>query len=196
MRLLFVVALLVMAAGCMGQSPPAQTPQTTLQANMKETVVLETSKGNIELELDRQKAPASVENFIGYVKSGHYDGTIFHRVIPDFMIQGGGFTSDGKQKATRAPIKLESNNGLKNVKGAIAMARTNAPDSATSQFFINVQDNPSLDYSRGMPGYAVFGRVVSGMDVVETIRYVKTSSRGQFEDWPQQDVLIMKAYLK
>lgn len=159
-------------------------------------IVIETSKGNIEVELDFENAPITAENFLTYVESGHYEGTIFHRVIPNFMIQGGGFTSDGNQKDTMKPIKLESQNGLKNLRGTIAMARTNVPDSATSQFFINTKDNDFLDYAPGNPGYAVFGKVINGMDVVDAIEKVKTSSKGYYDDWPVEDVLIVKVYVK
>ena len=164
--------------------------------NKTETVVIETSKGNIEIELNREKAPRTVDNFISYVKSGFYNYTIFHRVISGFMVQGGGFTQDGKEKETMAPIKLESDNGLSNLRGTIAMARTNDPDSATSQFFINTVDNGFLDYSASSPGYAVFGKVVEGMDVVDGISLTKTSSRGSFSDWPVTDIVIMGAYIK
>lgn len=163
---------------------------------MKDVVVLETNKGLIEIELDGEKAPVTVENFKGYVRSGHYDGTVFHRVISNFMIQGGGFTPVGVQKPVKKPIVLESDNGLKNTLGTIAMARTSDPDSATSQFFINVKDNPNLDYDPGNPGYAVFGRVVAGMDTVNTIKNVKTGDKGRYKDWPVEDVIILKAYLK
>ncbi|MFH1221681.1 MAG: peptidylprolyl isomerase [Candidatus Micrarchaeota archaeon] len=162
---------------------------------MAETVVLETSMGNIEIELNRAKAPVTVENFVTYVKAGQYDGTVFHRVIKGFMIQGGGFAG-GKEKPVQAPIKLESNNGLKNTAGTVAMARTNDPNSATSQFFINVADNSFLDYTPSNPGYAVFGKVTSGMDVVKKIEAVQTASRGNYDDWPVQDVVIQKAYMK
>ena len=159
-------------------------------------IVIETNKGNLEVELDFENAPITAENFLTYVESGHYEGTIFHRVIPNFMIQGGGFTSDGNQKDTMKPIKLESQNGLKNLRGTIAMARTNVPDSATSQFFINTKDNDFLDYAPGNPGYAVFGKVINGMDVVDAIEKVKTSSKGYYDDWPVEDVLIVKVYVK
>ena len=172
-----------------------QTNQST-GGNMSETVVLETSMGNIEIELNRAKAPVTVENFVTYVKSSQYDGTVFHRVIKSFMIQGGGFTAAGSEKPVRAPIKLESNNGLKNTQGAIAMARTNNPNSATSQFFISTVDNSFLDYTPNNPGYAVFGKVTSGMDVVKKIEAVQTSSHGNYDDWPVQDVTINKAYMK
>lgn len=160
------------------------------------TVVLETNKGNIELELNRTAAPITVENFVRYVHEGHYDGTVFHRVIENFMIQGGGFTLDGEQKETHDPIKLESNNGLKNKKGTVAMARTNIPDSATSQFFINVKDNDFLNYGYRDDGYAVFGKVIKGMDVVETIKSVDTTDKYGMADWPEEDVIIIKAYVK
>jgi peptidyl-prolyl cis-trans isomerase A (cyclophilin A) len=157
-------------------------------------VVLSTSEGDITLELNAAKAPKTVENFLAYVKSGHYDGTIFHRVIDGFMIQGGGFTPDMKQKPTKAPIALESKNGLKNERGTIAMARTSVPDSATSQFFINVVDNPRLDYPNpDGHGYAVFGRVVAGMDVVDRIRAVPTTSVAGHQNVPAKPVLIRSA---
>jgi len=167
------------------------------ETDMKEIVVLETSKGNIEIELDRENAPVTVENFLGYVNSGFYDGTVFHRVISSFMIQGGGFTGEGVEKETNPPIKLESDNGLKNSRGTVAMARTNQPDSATSQFFINVADNPFLDYAPGNDGYAVFGKVVSGMDVVDEIKSVQTTTKyGAYQDWPVEDIVITRAYVK
>lgn len=159
-------------------------------------IVIETSKGNIEVELNFEKAPITSENFLSYVESGFYEGTVFHRVIPNFMVQGGGFTKDGAQKTTMKPIKLESNNGLKNLRGTIAMARTNVPDSATSQFFINTKDNDFLNYAPGNPGYAVFGKVIKGMEVIDAIEKVKTSSRGPYDDWPVEDVLIVKVYFK
>ena len=152
-------------------------------------VLMQTTKGDIVLKLDQVKAPLSVANFLQYVDDGHYDGTIFHRVIAHFMIQGGGFTSDMKQKATRAPIKNEWKNGLKNVRGSVSMARTSVPDSATCQFFINVVDNDFLDQSRDGAAYAVFGKVVSGMDTVDAIRSVPTG-RG---DVPNETIAITKA---
>ena len=159
-------------------------------------VTLQTSKGDIVLELDREKAPITVDNFVGYVKSGHYDGTIFHRVIDGFMIQGGGFESGLRQKPTREPIQNEADNGLSNETGTIAMARTMAPHSASAQFFINVKDNTFLDHtsptSQGW-GYAVFGKVVEGMDVVNEIKKVRTGSRGGHDDVPLEDVTINKA---
>ncbi len=167
-----------------------------LSAHSGEVVVLETSKGDIDIELNRSAAPLTVANFENYVNSGFYDGTIFHRVISGFMIQGGGFTPDGQQKATNPPIKLESDNGLKNIAGSIAMARTSDPDSATSQFFINTVDNPPLDYAPGNPGYTVFGQVISGMDVVHEIESVQTVDNGGYQDWPLQPVTIEKAYME
>ncbi|MEP7296178.1 MAG: peptidylprolyl isomerase [Burkholderiales bacterium] len=156
-----------------------------------------TSMGDIVVELDAAKAPKSVANFVSYVKAGHYDGTVFHRVIPTFMIQGGGMTADMKEKTTRAPIALESQNGLSNVRGSVAMARTNDPNSATAQFFINVNDNVRLDgSSAGRDGYAVFGRVVSGMDVVDKIRAVPTGSKGMHDDVPLAPITINKATLE
>ena len=161
-------------------------------------VRLVTSMGDIVVELDAQKAPKSVANFQQYVKSGFYDGTIFHRVIDNFMIQGGGMTPDMKEKRTLSPIPLESHNGLKNVRGTIAMARTDVPDSATSQFFINVKDNAFLDAANSADGtgYAVFGHVVSGMDVVDKIRQVKTANKGMNQNVPVTPVILKKATLE
>jgi peptidyl-prolyl cis-trans isomerase B (cyclophilin B) len=161
-------------------------------------VELHTNHGVIKLELDAEKAPKSVENFLNYVKAGHYDNTVFHRVIDGFMIQGGGFEPGMKQKPTEAPITNEANNGLKNVNGSVAMARTNDPHSATAQFFINVNDNDFLNHSSPTPqgwGYAVFGKVVEGLDVVEKIKKVKTGSKGFHQDVPADDVIIEKAVI-
>ncbi|AOJ92525.1 peptidylprolyl isomerase [Burkholderia multivorans] len=159
-------------------------------------VELHTNHGVIKLELDAAKAPKTVENFLNYVKKGHYDGTVFHRVINGFMIQGGGFEPGMKQKSTDAPIDNEANNGLKNDKYTIAMARTNDPHSATAQFFINVNDNDFLNHSSPTPqgwGYAVFGKVVEGQDVVDKIKGVKTGNAGFHQDVPTDDVVIEKA---
>jgi len=153
-------------------------------------------QGNIVLELDREKAPKSVENFLNYVKKGHYDGTIFHRVIPGFMVQGGGFEVGMTQKPTDAQIDNEANNGLKNANYTVAMARTNAPHSATAQFFINVADNGFLNHTAPTAqgwGYAVFGKVTSGTDVVDKIKAVKTGRKGFHDDVPLEDVVIDKA---
>ena len=159
------------------------------------TVIMETNKGTITLELDAEKAPASVANFITYARAGHYDGTVFHRVIPNFMIQGGGFDTSMQQKDNNPPIKNEADNGLKNDKGTVAMARTNVPDSATSQFFINVKDNGFLNHTSPTPqgwGYAVFGKVTDGMDVVDAIENVPTANKGGHQDVPVSDVIIEK----
>ena len=163
---------------------------------MKKIVVLETNKGDIKIELDLENAPITTENFIKYVEDGHFDGLIFHRVIPNFMIQGGGFKPDGTQKDTREPIVLESDNGLKNDRGTIAMARTMAPNSATSQFFINLNDNDFLNHGARDDGYAVFGKVIEGMSVVDEIAKVQTTTRAGHGDWPVEDIIINKAYLK
>jgi cyclophilin family peptidyl-prolyl cis-trans isomerase len=155
-------------------------------------VVLDTSHGQIEIELDAQKAPVSTENFLAYVDSGHYDGTVFHRVIPKFMIQGGGFDESMKQKATQAPIKNEADNGLVNARGTVAMARTSDVNSATSQFFINVVDNGFLNHGGRDFGYAVFGKVTSGMDVADKIASVKTGG----QDVPVEPIVIKKVSRK
>jgi peptidyl-prolyl cis-trans isomerase A (cyclophilin A) len=167
-------------------------------AAQAQKVKFATSAGDIVVELDAAKAPKTVANFVEYVKAGHYDGTIFHRVIPNFMIQGGGMTPDMKEKATRAPIPLESGNGLDNVRGTLAMARTMDPNSATAQFFINVVDNGFLNkaQSRDGNGYAVFGKVVSGMEVVDKIRAVPTGNKGMHQNVPLEPVLINKATLE
>ncbi len=157
-------------------------------------ITLETSKGNIELELDAEKAPISTANFVSYAKKGHYEGTIFHRVIPGFMIQGGGFDADMNQKGTDAPIQIESKNGLKNARGTIAMARTSDPNSATCQFFINVKDNANLDYpSFDGFGYAVFGKVTAGMEVVDAIVGVPTTNSGPHQNVPEEPIVIKSA---
>ncbi len=160
-------------------------------ATKNPVVVMDTSFGPIEIELDQEKAPETVKNFLSYVDERFYDGTIFHRVINGFMIQGGGFTPDMKEKKTKAPIKNEAKNGLKNAVGTIAMARTGDPNSATSQFFINVEDNTSLDYpSPDGHGYAVFGKVISGMPVVNQIKAVKTTTVRPHSDVPKDAVMI------
>ena len=155
-------------------------------------VVIETSLGDVKAELYADKAPITVKNFLSYVQKGHYNGTIFHRVIPGFMIQGGGFEMDGTEKPTDPPIKNESGNGLRNERGTLAMARTSAPDSAAAQFFINVVDNRSLDKdgARDGVGYAVFGKVTDGMDVVDKIKLVQTATKNDMADWPVQPVVI------
>jgi peptidyl-prolyl cis-trans isomerase A (cyclophilin A) len=159
---------------------------------------LVTSVGDIVVELDPVKAPKSVDNFLQYVKSGHYNGTVFHRVIPNFMIQGGGMTPEMVEKPTRSPIPLESKNGLNNERGTLAMARTNAPNSATSQFFINVKNNEFLNAanSRDGNGYAVFGKVVSGMDLVDKIKSVATHTKGMHGDVPVEPIIIKQVLVE
>ncbi|APR04887.1 peptidylprolyl isomerase [Thauera chlorobenzoica] len=172
----------------------ATTALSALAANPM--VELKTSQGEIVVELFADKAPKSAENFVQYVKDGHYDGTVFHRVIDGFMIQGGGFDADMKQKGTRAPIQNEAKNGLKNEPGTLAMARTADPHSASAQFFINLVPNTFLDYpSRDGWGYAVFGKVVKGMDVVEKIAKVPTANRGFHQNVPLEAVLIERAHV-
>ncbi|MPZ76388.1 MAG: peptidyl-prolyl cis-trans isomerase [Deltaproteobacteria bacterium] len=162
-------------------------------AERNPTVTMSTSLGNIRIELDADKAPVTTKNFLDYVSDGFYDGLIFHRVIPGFMIQGGGMDSQMKQKGTQSPIKNEATNGLKNKNGSVAMARTNVVDSATAQFFINVKDNDFLDHRSTAAdafGYAVFGQVIEGMDVVQKIEKVKTSNSGMHQDVPVDPVVI------
>ena len=161
---------------------------------MKKAIV-ETSMGTITLELNEEKAPVTVANFIDYAKSGHYDGTIFHRVIDGFMIQGGGFTKEMNQKETKAPIRNEAANGLKNARGTIAMARTSVVDSATSQFFINLVDNSFLDFQSPTPqgfGYTVFGQVTDGLEVVDAIAKVSTGDCGYHQNVPEKPVVITR----
>ena len=189
-RLVFLLAFVVLVASC-----TASVSDDPLGSKAP-VVVMETNKGVIEIELNETVAPITVTNFLQYVNSSHYDGTIFHRVIKEFMIQGGGFTPDGPEKSTRDPIKSEASNGLKNEIGTISMARTPDPDSATSQFFINVADNSFLDAGPGNPGYTVFGKVVKGMEVVREIESVPTATRNFQENWPTENVIIEKAYVK
>lgn len=201
--ILACLALSVLPFGCRSTdtvSTDASTPQQSSKqeastvSNSNPRVKLETSKGDIVLELDPAAAPATVENFLAYVNDGFYSGTIFHRVIPNFMIQGGGMTADMEQKNGRAPIKNEANNGLNNDRGTISMARTSDPHSATSQFFISVKDNEFLNYrDEQNPGYAVFGRVVEGMDVVDAIVGAPTHRVGYHDDVPQQTITLLSA---
>ncbi|MDW5501738.1 peptidylprolyl isomerase A [Pseudomonas lundensis] len=156
-------------------------------------VMLTTSAGNIELALDSQKAPVSTKNFVDYVNSGYYNNTVFHRVIPGFMVQGGGFTADMQQKSTQAPIKNEADNGLRNLRGTISMARTADKDSATSQFFLNVADNAFLDHGQRDFGYAVFGKVIKGMDVVDKISQAPTGNVGPYQNVPSKPIVILSA---
>jgi len=183
---LFGLAVLFAAEGTGGGAAATANPR----------VVLETSKGPIVIELFADKAPKTVENFLAYVDAGHYDGTVFHRVIPGFMVQGGGFTADMQQKTTRAPIQNEADNGVKNRRGTLAMARTNDPHSASSQFFINLVDNGFLDHTAKSAqgwGYAVFGEVVEGMETADAIAKVKSGNRGGHENVPVEPVVIESA---
>ncbi len=181
--LILAASTLLLAAPSFGQESAAAPPR----------VVLETSHGTIVVELNPEKAPITVENFLDYVDRGWYDGTVFHRVISDFMIQGGGMTPDLQRKITRQGIENESKNGLSNARGTISMARTGDPHSATAQFFINVVDNDGLDGTRSTWGYAVFGRVVEGMDVVDSIRVVETGIRNGMPNVPDETVSIVSA---
>ncbi len=178
-KIALVAGSVLFAANLMAATP-AKAPH----------VLLETTNGQIEIELDAVKAPISTKNFLEYVDKGFYNNTIFHRVIPGFMVQGGGFTKEMQQKETKSAIKNESKNGLHNVRGTLSMARTSAPDSATSQFFINVKDNDFLDQG---DGYAVFGKVVKGMDVVDIIVNSQTTTRGGMKDVPADPVFIKSA---
>ncbi len=194
-----LILAVVLGAPSMAAAQEADTEADPETSKENPRVILHTSEGAITLELFADKAPKSVENFLAYARDGHYDGTLFHRVIENFMIQGGGFDTDFEQKQTREPIENEADNGLSNERGTVAMARTNDPHSATSQFFINVTDNTFLDH-RGKQsgrtwGYAVFGRVTDGMDVVDAIRAVETGSRGMHQDVPVEDVVIERVEL-
>ena len=194
MKQLFGI-FLIMTVGMLPTIAISQNDNSQKKGAGMVTVIIETTKGNITLELDSEKAPESVANFVTYAKSGHYDNTIFHRVIPGFMIQGGGFDVDMKQKDTNPPIRIEADNGLKNLNGTVAMARTNDPNSATSQFFINVKDNGFLDHTSPTPqgwGYAVFGKVTDGMDTVSSIEGVKTGNNHGHQDVPTEEVVITK----
>ncbi len=189
-----LLAVLIFA-GLTGSTPAQENKPVSDTPTV--TVVMETSKGTIELELDRAKAPGTVANFVNYVKKGHYDGVVFHRVIPDFMIQGGGFTAEMDQKATDTPIENEAKNGLKNVRGSIAMARTSNPHSASAQFFINLKDNSFLDYpGQDGWGYCVFGKVSAGLDVIDAIAKVPTGSKNGHQNVPTEAVLIKSAKIK
>ena len=188
-----MIAALVPLFFALAQAPPLAAPEPR-PAPSGPVVVLETSLGTIRIVLNPALAPLSVDNFLKYVRARHYDGTIFHRVMPGFMAQGGGFTPDMKEKPTRPPVKNEAKNGLRNSRGTVAMARTNDPNSATSQFFINVRDNHRLDFGIGGAGYAVFGEVVEGMDVVDKIVTVPTTTRGEaLKDVPITPILIKSA---
>jgi len=196
-----VILLIVIAIGFSRITGNTIVNQNTINANLntnanqmsiKNTqVLIKTSEGDITLELYADKAPITVKNFLNYVDDGSYDGTVFHRVIDGFMIQGGGFDKSGKQRDTRDAIKLESDNGLKNEEGTVAMARTSDPDSATNQFFINTADNIFLDNGYRDEGYAVFAKVIKGMDVVKKIEGVQTTTKHGMGDWPVNDVVII-----
>lgn len=197
-----LLATSVLLSGCAGEKETVDSNTKNVQPNVKTAksgktmVELETSMGNIVIELDETAAPLTVKNFLAYVEEGFYAGTIFHRVIPDFMIQTGGFTAQMTRKQTHSPVINEANNGLKNDRGTISMARTSDPDSATSQFFINHKNNASLNYIAGRnPGYAVFGKVAEGMDVVDAIAAVRTTVRTdlRMEDVPVVPVVIKSA---
>jgi cyclophilin family peptidyl-prolyl cis-trans isomerase len=195
MRRIWLLGLLLLA-GCGGEDIPGRTKasritETTQPAGKNPVVVLDTSMGQIKVELFADKAPITVQNFLGYVDDKFYDGTIFHRVIDGFMVQGGGFEPGLKEKKTKLPIKNEAGNGLSNARGTIAMARTDKPDSATAQFYINVVDNGyRLDRTPRNAGYCVFGKVIDGLDVVDKIKEVRTGEQNGFEDVPVQDVII------
>jgi peptidyl-prolyl cis-trans isomerase B (cyclophilin B) len=191
--------MLTMAIGMLPAAGYSTENQSTTEGAGMVNVTLETNKGDIKLELDAGKAPVTVANFLEYARAGHYDNTIFHRVIGGFMIQGGGFDTSMKQKSTKAPVKNEADNGLKNVTGTIAMARTSDPHSATAQFFINVSDNAFLDFKSPTPqgwGYAVFGKVTDGMDVVRSIEKVQTGNKAGHQDVPVTDVIIEKVIIE
>jgi len=188
---LLMAAVLVCGCGEAAKTPKIGKKTASLTSNI---VKLETSMGNIVLELNEQAAPVTVKNFLRYVQEGFYDGTVFHRVMHGFMIQGGGFTAEMKRKETRDPIANEAGNGLRNERGTIAMARRNDPDSATSQFFINHTDNAPLDYVANVnPGYTVFGKVTEGMDVVDAIAKVETTTRAGKANVPVEPVAIKSA---
>ena len=191
MKLVHIVLAFLLAGLCVLPAQASSTPATKGKMKM---VKLTTNKGIITLQLDAEKAPLSVKNFLDYVNSGFYSNTIFHRVIPNFMIQGGGFEPGMKQKPTNAPVKNEAANGLKNDIYTIAMARTSDPHSATAQFFINTKNNSFLDYpGQDGWGYCVFGKVVEGKEVVDAIGKVQTGSSGFYQDVPKEDVIITKA---
>ena len=191
MKLIRIVLAFLLVGLCVLPAQAASTPETKGKMKM---VKLHTNQGSITLQLDTEKAPLSVQNFLDYVNSGFYSNTIFHRVIPNFMIQGGGFEPGLKQKPTNAPIKNEAANGLKNDIYTIAMARTGDPHSATAQFFINTKNNSFLDYpGQDGWGYCVFGKVVEGKEVVDAINKVKTGTSGFYQDVPKEDVIITSA---
>lgn len=193
---LFFAAVLVLNPGSTAQAAPSTSLQGKSAMSTSPRVKLQTNFGDIVIELNQEKAPKTVENFLRYTNEGFYDGTIFHRVINNFMIQGGGFEAGMKQKTTHDPIENEANNGLKNDRYTLAMARTSDPHSATAQFFINVADNEFLNFTAPTSsgwGYAVFAKVIEGTDVVDKIKVVKTGTKGFHQDVPVDDVVIEKA---
>jgi len=195
-----LLTVVVLINGCSEKTDEEHVEKETVNLerdiveSQSKTVKLKTSMGDIVIELNEKAAPVTVKNFLGYIEDGFYDGKIFHRVIRDFMIQGGGFTTEMTQSQTRAPIVNEAGNGLKNDRGTIAMARTNDPNSATAQFFINHRNNDFLNYAgKGNPGYAVFGKTIEGMDVVDAIASVQTTTRAGMSDVPVEPVVITSA---
>lgn len=207
-KIVFLISAMLMLTitACSDNTPKStadkqnsSSQNETLTMNKTVTAIIKTNKGDITLELDGEKAPLTVTNFVKYAEAGHYKDTLFHRVIPGFMIQGGGFVSGMQQKPTKAPVMNEANNGLKNNKYTISMARTSDPHSATSQFFINTNDNVSLDFTSESPsgwGYAVFGKVITGENVVDDIEIVTTMQRGPYGDVPYDDVVIEDVVIK
>ena len=185
-----IFALIAVAIGYLS------VPSAHADDSSAPVVILKTSLGEIDIQLDPKNAPISTANFLAYVKSGFYDGTIFHRIIPGFVVQGGGFTPDMTQKDTQPPIKNEASNGLKNLRGTISMARTNDPDSATSQFFLNLVDNAALDPNDNSAGYAVFGKITKGLDVIDKMAQVQTTTKGPFENVPVDNVTLVSAKVK
>ena len=192
-----LLALSQAAAPAPAPQPPASTPKPAPSGPFVELELTQgrATLGTIVIALNREKAPLSVENFLQYVREGHYDGTVFHRVMPDFMIQGGGYTTELVEKPTRPPIPNEARNGLRNARGSVAMARLNDPNSATSQFFINVRDNHRLDFGISGAGYAVFGEVVQGLELADKVSLTPTTTRGPHQNAPQTWVVIRHARL-
>ena len=195
-KVILVAMVSCLLAGCVAQQAPVEEQVEEIKTEQERKTVMilmKTSKGDIKLELDKEKAPKTVENFLGYAESGHYNGTIFHRVIDGFMIQGGGFDENMNQKNAPNTVENEAANGLKNVVGSVAMARTADPHSASAQFFINLNDNTFLDYpGQDGWGYCVFGKVVEGMDVVNAIKGVPTGSSGPHQNVPKEAVIIIE----
>jgi cyclophilin family peptidyl-prolyl cis-trans isomerase len=197
LKLVTAVLILALITGCEETAEKEQSNSQNFNDEETAMVKFETTKGDILIELYPEKAPKSVDNFLAYVRNDFYDGTIFHRIIPGFVVQGGGFNTEFEKKPTMDPIVNEADNGLKNERGTLSMARTNDPDSATSQFFINLVDNDSLNPIPGRSaGYAVFGKVVEGMDVVDEMANVPTETRGRYADVPAENIVIINAVIK